>query len=188
MFDRSCKQRTGRLVVRGAVGAAVVVLTVGGLAGTASAQETDDGPVDANVEVSSSISLTGLTSSFTLSGIPGQTVVTGESDNPDDRPVTYNVQTNNLAGYTVTVQSETDTMIADNPDNTDSIPIGALSVRETGETAYTPLSDTVPALVHSQEDRSVADGDELSTDFQVVIPFVNSDNYDATLNYVATTL
>jgi hypothetical protein len=42
--------------------------------------------------------------------------------------------------------------------------------------------------VHSQEDRSVADGDELSTDFQVVIPFVNSDNYDATLNYVATTL
>ncbi len=185
MSDRRSKQRTGRLVVRGAVGAAVLVLGVGGLAGTASAAE-DDGTVDGNVVVGSSIVLSGLTPSFTLTGIPGATV-------EGLGVVDYNVETNNLAGYAVTVQSQTDTMLATAAGNLDSIPIGALSARDggVGTFTYVPVADStslVGTTVHTQATRSAENGDALSTDFQVDIPFVNSDTYTATLDYVAATL
>lgn len=183
MFDRSSKQRTGRMVVRGAVGAAVIVLGVGGLAGTASAADTPPQQVDGNVAVSSSIVLSGLTPSFLLSGIPGATVEGAGI-------VDYTVTTNNVGGYAVTVQSQSDTM-AGTGANPDSIPIGALGARDTGATAYTPVAGPAAldgTTVHTQAIRSAESGDALSTDFQVVIPFVNSDTYTATLDYVASTL
>jgi hypothetical protein len=165
--------------MRGAVGAAALATLAVGLAGTASAA-TAGGDTVANVGVGSAITLTALTPNFTLTGIPGETV-------PGVGAVTFNVATNNTAGYAVTVQSAAATMVGTGG-NTESIPIGALSVRETGTTPYTPLSSTAPVSVHRQLTHSVAAGDSLSNDYQVVIPFVNSDTYHATLNYVATTL
>ncbi|GLZ42382.1 hypothetical protein Acsp05_60060 [Actinokineospora sp. NBRC 105648] len=169
--------------MRGTVVGAAVAAFAGMTMGSAVAApgDTDTGSTDANVEVTTSIALTGLTPSFTLSGIPGATV-TGLG------AVALNVETNNLAGYSVTVQSQTATMVAGAPGNTDSIPIGALSVRETGTTPYTALSSATTATVHSQSTRSAEGGDALSDDYQVDIPFVNEDTYTATLDYVATTL
>jgi hypothetical protein len=107
--------------------------------------------------------------------------------------VAYNVATNNLAGYAVTVQSQTATMVADTAGNPDSIPIGALSARDgaTGTFTYVPVAGPAAqdgTTVHTQATRSAEGGDNLTTDFQVVIPFVNSDTYDATIDYVAATL
>lgn len=176
MFDRSSKQRTGRRAARGAVGAAVIVLGFGGLAGTASAQETDPQQVEGNVAVGASIVLSGLTPSFLLSGIPGATV-------EGVGAVEYTVETNNAGGYVVTVESQVGAMVGTG-DNSDTIPISALSARDAGGT-YEPADG---ATVHTQDNRSAEGGDDLSTDFQVEIPFVNSDTYSATLDYVAATL
>ena len=125
--------------------------------------------------------MTGLTPAFTLSGVPGATVT-------DVGAVVFTVQTNNLAGYVVTVQSQAPVLSPSTGGNSDSIPIGALSVRETGTTVFTPLSNTVATLVHSQGTRSTANGDSLSDDYRVVIPFVNPGIYETTLNYVTTAL
>lgn len=158
------------------------VVSVGLLGVTAPAlAATDGGSTDANVEVGSSIVLSGLTDAFTLTGIPGA--------NPASvGAVTMNVETNNLAGYAVTVQGHTATLTGATAGNTDTIPVESLSVRETGTTSYTPLSSTVPVTVHSQEGRSAEFGDALSNDYTVDIPFVSSDTYTATLDYVAATL
>jgi hypothetical protein len=170
----------GRLVPRVLVGAVAIVAFAGASAGSASAVD-DTGSTDANVEVSSAITLTDLTPSFELSGIPGATV-TGLV------AVTYNVETNNVAGYSVTVQSQTSTMVANAVGNADSIPIADLTAREGGVGTYAALSNTAALTVHTQATRSAEGGDELATDFQMAIPFVNSDTYTATLDYVATTL
>ncbi len=175
-------RRCGRLILRSAVGAGAVALLAVGLAGTASAAEDTDS-TDANVAVASSIVLSGLTTDFTLSGIPGATVA-------GPAAVIFNVETNNLAGYAVTVQSQTATMEATAAGNVDSIPIGALSVRETGTTPYFPVSEDPleTVTVHTQATRSAEFGDNLSNDYSVDIPFVNQDTYTATLDYVAATL
>jgi hypothetical protein len=177
--EQTTKISGRRMLLRGAIGAAAVATLAVGLAGTASAA-TDDGTVDANVAVGSAITLTGLTPSFLLTGLPGATV-------PGLGAVTFNVATNNLAGYSVTVQSAAG-ILAGTGANTETIPIGALSVRETGTGTYTPLSDAAAVTVHTQGAQSTAAGNSLSNDYQVVIPFVNPDTYSATLNYVATTL
>ncbi len=164
-----------------------VASTVAGLvmAGTVSASaapgnHSDDTTI-ANVQVTTAIVLSGLTPQFTLVGIPGATVL-GNGE------VTMNVATNNLAGYAVTVQATTPTLVATAAGNGDSIPIGALSVRETNVSGFTAMSDVVPATVHSQPTRSAQGGDTISNDYQVVIPFVNEDTYTTTLDYIATTL
>lgn len=175
------QKRWGRRILRSAVGAGAVAVLAVGLAGPASA-DTDTDSTDGHVEVSSSIALTGLTPEFTLTGIPGATV-------EGVGAVSFNVETNNLAGYTVTVQSRTPTMVAATAGNTDAIPIGALSVRKTGTTPYTAVTDTAPGVtVQNTATRSAEGGDALSNDYQVVIPFVNQDVYTATLDYVAATL
>ena len=99
-----------------------------------------------------------------------------------------NVKTNKFAGYDVTVQAETDTLVATDPDNDDSIPIGALKVRETGESAWSAMTDATPLTVHSQGARSAEVGDTVRNDYHVQIPFVATDTYSVTLDYVATTL
>jgi hypothetical protein len=162
------------------IGAAIVV---GGTAGSAAATpgQTSGGTTTANVVVNSAIALTGLTPSFTLTGLPGSTITTSPS-------VTFNVQTNNLGGYAVTVESATPTLTPAIGTNPDSIPIADLSVRESGTTSFTPLSNVASVTVHSQATRSAQGGDSLSDDYRVSVPFVNQDSYSATLDYVATTL
>jgi hypothetical protein len=177
------RSRPARVRRRGFVGAAAVVVLACGGTGIAAAAPSADSPgsTTANVAVGSAIALTGLTSSFTLTGIPGATVAGVGA-------VTMNVKTNNLAGYAVTVRSLTATMGATAVGNLDSVPIGALSVRETGTTTYAALSDTVARTVHSQATRSAEAGDTINNDYQVIVPFVNQDTYTASLNYIATTL
>ncbi len=172
--------RMRHLVKLGLLGAAVAGCALTGMSGMANAAESSDS-TSANVEVTTAIALTGLTPSFTLTGVPGATV-TGAG------AVTMNVLTNNLAGYAVTVESATPTLVAAAGANLDSIPIAALTVKESSAATYDALSNTVTRTVHSQATRSAEAGDTVSNDFQVVIPFVNQDTYTATLNYIATTL
>ena len=117
----------------------------------------------------------------TLTGAPGATITGADA-------VTFNVETNNVAGYAVTVQPAASQMTPALGGNADFIPIAALTVREGGTGTYTPLDDVNPVTVHSQNSRSVNGGDVLTNDFQIRIPVVNVDTYSATLNYVATTL
>jgi hypothetical protein len=176
--------RSRRWLTRGSVCAAAAVGLAAAMAAPAGAAPGDQSSdtTQANVQVASSITLTGLTPSFTLSGLPGDVVT-------EIGAVSFRVTTNNIAGYTVTVQAQTATLVPETPGNPDSIPIANLRVRETadGNTgAFTSLSSTSTVLVHSQGVESAAVGDELSNDYQVDIPFVNSDTYSATLSYVAT--
>lgn len=162
----------------GGFAAATALVAAGGL--SANAAESGDSTV-ANVQVSGAIALTGLTPSFTLVGLPGATAASVGA-------VNFTVTTNNLAGYAVTVQAAAPTLAATNPGNTDSIPIGALGVRETGQSLYTALSDTSPVTVRNQPTRSAEAGDVISNDYSVTVPFVNEDTYTVTLDYIATTL
>jgi hypothetical protein len=177
---RAAHGRIGRLGLCCALGA---VIAVGCLAGPASATpgDTSGGTTTADVVVGSAIALTGLTPSFTLTGLPGSTVSTSPS-------VSFNVQTNNFGGYAVTVQSEAPTLTPAIGTNPDSIPIEDLSVRESGTDTFTPLSDLTTVTVHTQATRSAQDGDSLANDYQVAVPFVNQDSYHAVLNYIATAL
>ena len=165
-----------------AVAASAGLLAVGTAGPAVAAPGLEDtGDTIANVVVQSAIALTALTPSFTLTGIPGATV---EGINA----VTMVVETNNLAGYEVSVESTTPELAPIALGNTDAIPIELLSVRESGTADYTPLSDTVPVIVHTQDGRSAEGGDAVSNDYSVDIPFVNEDTYTTTLTYVATTL
>jgi hypothetical protein len=181
----STPTRMAQLLKRSVIGVTVVVGVVAAMSGTAFAAtgETATGSTDAHVQVDSAIALTGLTANFTLTGLPGATV-TGVG------AVTMNVQTNNFAGYAVTVESATPTMVGARGTvaNPNSIPIGALSVRKTGTTPYTAISNTATVTVGGQSTRSIEAGDAISNDYQVAIPFVNEDVYTATLDYIATTL
>ncbi len=97
-----------------------------------------------------------------------------------------NVLTNNRTGYTVTSVANAVAMLPATPaTNTDTIPVTALQVRETGTTPYTPLSATVPVTVHNQAAKSALLGDTVNTDFKMVVPFVNADTYTVTLTYLA---
>jgi hypothetical protein len=97
---------------------------------------------------------------------------------------------NNATGYTVTVQPATATMTGAIVGNGDTIPVGDLSVEETGAGAYVPLSGTAATTVYTQATPSAATpGDALSNDyeFSTPIPNVIPDTYSVTLNYIATT-
>jgi hypothetical protein len=169
-----------RLAQRSCIGFAIVVAAVGFSAGAANAtpSTTSGGSTQANAQVESGITLTALTSSFTLTGTPGATVST-------TTPVSYNVETNDPGGYSVTVQSASSTLFPAVA-NGDTIPISDLTVRESGSGSYTPLSDSTFVIVHSQTVRSANLGDDLATDFQMRIPTVEAGTYSATLNYLAT--
>ncbi|CUU59674.1 conserved repeat domain-containing protein [Parafrankia irregularis] len=126
------------------------------------------------------LSLTDLPTSFTLSGVPNQTVTA-------DHAVTMTVITNSADGYTVSVQGTAPALAGTLPGNDDTIPLDMLSVRATGGGAFQPLSHTTAVLVHSQDVPSAAGGDAISNDYSVDIPFVASDTYSTTLDYIAAT-
>jgi len=182
MCDRASRTTSHRsALVRGLLTTTAAIALVGASSLSASADESA-GTTVGNVSVGASILLTGMTPSFTLNGLSGATVTSVAG------VVSMNVKTNNFAGYDVTVQAETDTLVATDPDNDDSIPIGALKVRETGESAWSAMTDATPLTVHSQGARSAEVGDTVRNDYQVQIPFVATDTYSVTLDYVATTL
>lgn len=179
--DRPAPPRSRRnKALAATVGVAMATAFLGAMVGTASASSSN-GSTIATVSVSPGITLTGLTSSFMLTGSPGSTV-SGAG------VVTYNVETNNVAGYAVTVQSTSATLEPATNGNLDSIPIAALTVRQSGAGGYLPLSNSSAVTVHTQSARSANGGDSLSNDYQIRIPVVNADTYTATLNYVASTL
>lgn len=156
--------------VRGLVAAgAVIALLIAGT-GTASA-DSATGDVTANVQVLGGITLTGLPTSFLLSGAPGATL---------NAPVGYTVSTNNIAGYSVTVDPDGDLQPATST-NLDSIPIADLLV---GATPLTGASQ----LVHTKAVKSANGGDSYTDTYSMTIPYVNADTYTATLTYTATTL
>lgn len=150
---------------------------IGVSAGAASAADSNPMTTQANAVVTSGITLTALTPSFTLTGAPGATVQSGNVD--------YNVETNNAAGYTVKVTSTTATM-APVGTSQDNIAIGVLTVREAAG-AYTAMNAVAGVTVHTQGTRSANAGDNLSTNYQMRIPTVTADTYRATLTYLATT-
>jgi len=171
--SRTCKIGSGLVAMAGGF---ALLLSAGGPA-LASASS---GTTTTTAAVNSRITLSGLTSAFTMTGDPSSTVTsTGAT--------TMNVLTNNQTGYAVTVQAAAATLAPATAGNTDSIPIGNLKVKDGGATTYTALSNTTAATVHSTTARSAGGGDTVTNDYQLVIPFVNADNYTATLNYIAAT-
>jgi hypothetical protein len=169
--------RTMRVLLAG--GALVGAVSLAVLAQPSRAANAD--PTTANVEVTGQITLTGLTASFTLSGRPGQVITSIGA-------VTMTVTTNNFAGYAVTVQAASPNLTGAIGGNTDTVPVGALTVRATGGSAYTALSNTNPFEVVRKTSASSPTGDAVSNDYQIMIPFARPDIYTGTLNYIASTL
>ncbi|HEX8094589.1 hypothetical protein [Jatrophihabitans sp.] len=162
-----------------AAGAMVAGLVTVGAAAPALAA-TSPGTATATANVQASITLSGLTPAFTLTGAPGATA-TGSA------AVTMKVTTNNTLGYTVGVQAAAATMPGATAGNTDTIPVSALTVKENTGATYTALSATAAVTVHSQNGKSLSTGDTITNDMQMAVPFVNSDSYSVALNYIATT-
>ena len=124
------------------------------------------------------ITLTGLTPGFTLSGPPNSTV-------SKDGATIMTVATNSAGGYKVTVQAASSSLTGTGG-NGDSIPIGLLGVRESGTALFQPLSATAARTVHQQNSPSAPGGDAVSNDYQIQIPFVAPDTYSTTLDYIVT--
>lgn len=154
--------------VRGVVATVGVVALLAGTAGTAAAADAT-GSVTATVIVDNAILLTGLTD-FTLEGLPGVT----QSAN-----VGYNVYTNNLTGYSVSVTAAGD-LTATNPANASTIPIGDLLLDGTAMT-------TAATTLATKAGPSVQGGDAYQNTYSMTIPFVPADTYTTTLAYVAST-
>jgi uncharacterized repeat protein (TIGR01451 family) len=125
------------------------------------------------------ITLTGITPSFTLTGLPNSKV-------GSDGTVTMTITTNSTGGYQLSVQAEAAVLTGAELGNTATIPITALSVRESGTSQFHPMSAEAPLVVHQQSAPSAPGGDAVSTDYQVQIPFVASDTYTATLDYIVS--
>jgi hypothetical protein len=179
-------QMSVRHWARGALAALMVAggLTAGALSVGAppASADTDTDTTTANVSVSSLITLTDLTGSFTLTGAPGDTVTTSS-------PVTMTVKTNNFAGYSVTVEPAGTTMDPAIAGNTDTIPTTSLLVRGPSQSgSFTALTPGTPLEVRRKTSASAEAGDSVSNDYRMTIPFVRPDTYSATLNYVASTL
>ncbi|WP_066376383.1 hypothetical protein [Herbidospora mongoliensis] len=145
--------------------------------------DSDSGETIANVEVTSSITLSDLTPAFTLTGAPGETPTTGAN------PVTMTVTTNNFAGYNVTVAPAAVNLTGAIVGNTDVIPSNLLEVNGPAQAGtFTPLTFGTPLVVATKASPSALAGDPISNDYRITIPFVRPDTYTVTLNYVANTL
>ena len=124
---------------------------------------------------SRSITLTDLTPAFTLTG-PSNATVTARG------AVTMTVTTNSPAGYMVTVTGSTALTSAA---TSLTIPVSTLHVRESGTTSFIPVT-AAPIIVHEQDEASAPDGDAVSNDYQMPIPFAPPGTYSTTLEYIVT--
>ena len=143
------------------------------------ADSVDPGCATSTPIAAGTLTLSDLTPSFTLTGLPDSTVTT-------DGALTMTVTTNNPAGYVVTVQAATAVLASATTANPATIPIDALRVRETGRSSFQTLSTNAASVVHQQDGPSAPGGDAVSNDYQVQIPDVSSDDYSATLDYVVS--
>ncbi|MFC4531526.1 hypothetical protein [Sphaerisporangium dianthi] len=165
------------------VGAAALAAGVFGFTASSVLADTDTDSTTANVVVLSSITLTGLTESFTLTGAPGS-VPTTVAD-----PVTMTVTTNNFAGYNVSVVPRTANLTGATPGNTDVIPANSLQVNGPVQGgAYVNLTYPTPVVVAIKNTASATDGDLITNNYRITVPFVRPDTYSGILDYVATTL
>jgi hypothetical protein len=121
------------------------------------------------------IAISGLTSSFTLTGVPG-------TNAEQDAAVTMTVTSNSPDGYQVTVQPATQNLTSSA--STDTIPFADLDVRGTVQDIFQPL--TGPVLIQQQSGPSAPGGDLIRNDYQITIPNVQDGTYHGTLNYIAT--
>ncbi|RFA10366.1 hypothetical protein B7R54_14985 [Subtercola boreus] len=142
-----------------------------------------DGSVDPACSVTvpvaaRSISISGLTSSFTLTGLPNSTVT-------KDGAVTMTVDTNSNGGYLVAVQSESPVLTPLAVSNAETIPLANLGVRASSSSVFVPLAMT-PFVVADITHASAPGGDGVSNDYRVDIPFVPSDTYSGTLTYIVS--
>ncbi|MEP7088659.1 MAG: hypothetical protein ABI776_01020, partial [Nocardioidaceae bacterium] len=125
------------------------------------------------------LELSGLTGSFTLSGVPHAIASSVGA-------VRMTVTTNSAGGYGVSVLPATASMTGATPGNTDTIPVELLQVRETGTSTWHALSPDVAVSVHQQDLASALGGDAVSNDFRLQLPNVLPDRYTSTLDYIAT--
>lgn len=137
------------------------------------------GSTTANAAVNQSITLSGLTASFTITGNPSTTATSASA-------VSYNVTTNDRNGYTVTAQAAAATMAGAAVGNTDTIPIADLSAKDSAAATYSALSNTAALTLESTSAKTSNTGDNLTNGYQLAIPFVNADTYSVTINYTAT--
>ncbi|WP_371780880.1 DUF7927 domain-containing protein [Streptosporangium subroseum] len=147
---------------------------------TCPAGGTDPGCSSSITVTPTSIALTDLINEFTLTGMPDTTVRGREV-------VTMTVTTNSVNGYTVTARANSSELVPATPGVTDRIPVANLRVRESGTSAFSPLSATTPVVVHQQSGPSAPGGDAIGNDYEVDIPFVAADRYSTTIDYVAIT-
>jgi hypothetical protein len=171
----------GRRFAQKGLTVGALLLVAGGLATAAvGASAATTGSTTASVAVNSTITLSGLTSAFTITGDPSTTVAkTGA--------VSGTVTTNNSTGYNVSVKAASATMAGATTGNTDTIPIANLGVKDSGGSTYAALSSSTANVVKVKSSKSASAGDAFTDDYQIQIPFVNSDTYSATLNYTAAT-
>jgi hypothetical protein len=168
-----------RSKTRRALGLVLLVggVTLAALAGTSAFAA--GGSTTANANVNNTLSLTGLTSSFSLTGDPSTTATqTGA--------VSMNVTTNNRTGYSLKVQAASANMAGAATGNTDTIPVSAMSAKDSAAGTYNALSNTSAATLKTTSAKTSNSGDNLSDDYKLDIPFVNADTYSVTLNYTAT--
>ncbi|MDP9074136.1 MAG: DUF11 domain-containing protein, partial [Actinomycetota bacterium] len=146
---------------------------------TCTAGSVDPRCATATTVAARSITLSDLTPSFTLAGVPTSTVSSTGA-------VTMTVITNSTSGYLVTVQAAGAWLVGSAPGNTTTMAVGQLAVRETGTPAFRALSAASALVVHQQNAASAPRGDAVSNDYQVHIPFVPPDTYSARLDYVVS--
>ncbi len=146
---------------------------------TCTAGSADPGCVTSTTVAARFITMTGISPSFVLSGLPHTTVTA-------DGAVTMTITTNSAGGYVLSVQATTATLTGAAPGNAETIPVDQLGVRESGTAIFQPLSTSVPVVVHTQSGPSQPEGDAVSNDYQVHIPFVAPDSYSTTLDYIVS--
>jgi hypothetical protein len=170
MFRMASLRRPRALALVVAVSAASVS---GLMAGPAQAAAFDT--TTGTVTVGTSLQMLALSPTFAIAGGPGATVAS-------TAPVTFTVITNNVLGYHVTVAPVGTDMVGTGG-NTAVIPFSLLQVEESVTGTFAFLSAT--RTVHNSATATDANGDDLSTDFQLTIPNVLPDAYSGDLTYTA---
>ena len=155
---------------------AVVSGTVGSTC--ISAQDTQPPCATSTVVNDRSIQLNDLTESFTLEG-PADAVVVNNG------AISMTVDSNNPGGYQVTVQGESGELVSRTAVDGPTIAISELFFRGNGTAEFTPLS-TDPQVVFARNAASAPDGDAVSSDFRMQMPFVDPDTYSVTLEYLVS--
>jgi hypothetical protein len=161
--------------------AAVVAANLSVLAFPAFALAAPNGTISAEVNVEGAIELTNLSSGFTLSGVPNETVATNQLGQSAD--ITMKVLTNNATGYEVEISP----VGTDLTNGANVIPFATLQVADVvGGTPGTFQPVVANTVVHQTTAPSVAGGDVVTNRYQITIPAVLPGPYTGTIDYLAT--